>query len=297
MLKVDYTWLGQWRTVVVTTFLAIILYLAIVYLHPENLDWVGSEAFSWSNLLWFVLIDQFLIELVTVTILFQLIKWYAWGLRLTSLKLRVLDIVIYQIRFLPLFLLAFFIFSPVSVTLRFLLHHLPNLSWEVYLAEYFFSTKLYFNYLTPVLIIGYGIINVNLLRNYNKQLGTISEDLAKRERQSETKRLWAADDFGDLFLELRTIVWIERLERKTFAFTEDEKYRLKETLTELAEKLPSEQFLRINRGVFVNISWVLNYSFWEHDKYVLRMKAPVTKEFIMPRDRLRKIKNRLIKTG
>ncbi len=116
----------------------------------------------------------------------------------------------------------------------------------------------------------------------------------QKEKNRKTKnRLWATDDFGEVFLDTAKIQWIERVDRKTFASTESDRYRLKENITEIEEKLDPEVFIRINRSVIVNLENVLNYSFWENDKYVLRIKDS-EKEFVMSRDRLNKIKGKLL---
>ena len=292
-LSLNYDLLKKWKPIVLTTLVIEVIYQAIIYLHPENLDWVGSEHFSLFNTLRFIFIDQFLIECATVAIIFQLIRWYGTKFKLLDLKLRVREIALYELKFLPILLVSFFVFAPVTLTLRFLYHYLPDLNWDIYFNEYFYSVTLYFNYLTPVFLIGYIIINVNLIYQYNLQLGETKSDLHKVKRSHTKNRLWASDDFGELFLETDKIRWIVREDRKTFAVTESDKYRLKENITELEEKLDPNQFIRINRSTLVNLECVLNYSFWENDKYILRMKNSDT-EFVMSRDRLNKIKHQLL---
>lgn len=285
--------LKRWKPIVWTALIIEMVYQAIIYLHPENLDWFGSEQFSLSNTLRFIFIDQFLIECASVAIIFQLIRIYGTKLKLVNLRLKVQDIVIYQVKFLPILLVSFFVFAPVTLTLRFLYHYLPDLNWDIYFSEYFYSVSLYFNYLTPVFLVGYIIINVNLIYQYNLQLGETKSDLHKVKRSHTKNRLWAADEFGELFLETDKVQWIIREERKTFAITDTDKYRLKENITALEEKLDPNLFVRINRSAIVNLEHVLNYSFWENDKYILRMKEG-DQEFVMSRDRLNKIKDRFL---
>lgn len=292
-LSLNYDMLKRWKPILFTTLGVVVLYQAIVYLHPLNLDWVGSDAFSMANTLRFIFIDQFLIECVTVAIVFQLIRLYGTKLKLTDLQLSIKGIVLYELKFLPILLVSFFVFAPFSLTLRFLLNHFPDLDWAIYFDEYFYSVELYFVYLTPVLLAGYIIINANLISQYNQQLGETKLDLHKAKKSNVKNRVWASDEFGELFLETEKIQWIIREERKTFAFTEADKYRLKENITELEEKLDADAFIRINRSTIVNLGFVLNYSFWENDKYILRMKAN-DHEFVMSRDRLNKIKDRLL---
>ena len=266
----------------------------MVYLHPENLDWVQSDYFSIANTLQFILLDQFLIECISVAIIFQLIRIYAGIIRLDELRLGVKEIILYELKFLPILLVSFFFFAPFTLTVRFLYHMLPDPNWDIYFSDYFYSFKLYFNYLTPVLLVGYTIINVNLIYQYNLQLGETKRDLDKSKKTKVKGRLWASDDFGELFLDVEKILWIEREDRKSFAKTDTDRYRLKENITELEEKLDPNKFIRISRSVIVNLEYVNNYSFWENDKYVVRMKEN-DKEFVMSRERLNKVKGLFLK--
>ena len=276
-----------------TTLIVIVAYLAIIYLHPENLDWVGSDEFSMANLIRFVLIDQFLIECITVAMVFQLIRIYANKAGLTEVRLQPKELLLYELKFLPLLLITFFFFAPFSLTARFLLHYLPDLVGAVYFDEYFYSLKLYINYLPPVLLIGYFIINVNLLRIYNEQLGQTREDLHTTKTRRIKERLMASDEFGEVFVEVEKIFWIEREDRKTFAHTSEDRYRLKESISEIEAKLNPDRFVRINRSSIINLECLLNYSFWENDKYIVRLKDS-DKEFVMSRERLQKIKHLLL---
>lgn len=293
-LSLNYDFFKKPKVVILITLIIIMLYQAVVYLHPDNMEWVGNDRFSLSHTLWFVFVDQFMIECVTVGILFFLIRTYAIKLKLAEVKLAAKDLGLYQLKFLPLFMLAYFVFAPFSMTIRFLLHQLPNPDWDIYFKEYFYSTATYFNYMTPVILVGYVSINVNLLKNYNDQLSETRQDLSKSKKTNVKSRLWASDDFGEVFLDVEKIHWIVREERKLWAQTDNQKLRLKGTLSEVQEKLDEDQFVQVNRSTIVSLQHVLNYSFWEHDKYILRMKGD--QEFIMSRDRLNKIKDRLLQS-
>ncbi len=292
-LTLSYDLLKNWKVILITTFCMTLAYLAIIYLHPANLEWINNGTFTWSNLLWYVFIDQFVIECISVTIIATLIRFYAIRLKLTSIRLSIKEIFIYELKFLPLLAVAFFFFAPFTLTGRFLLHYLPDLDAAIYFDEYFYSFEIYLNYLPPVLLIGYTLINVNLIGQYNLQLNQTQTDL-KTVKDSRTKnRLFATDDFGEVFLETNKIIWVEREDRKTMATTEEERYRLKETISELEEKLSPEQFIRINRSTLINLNYLQHYAFWENDKYVIRMSHE-QKEFVMSRDRLNKIKDKLV---
>ncbi|MEP0985326.1 LytTR family DNA-binding domain-containing protein [Ekhidna sp.] len=292
-LSLNYDLLKKWKAILLTSVIVVITYQVLVYFHPENVGWIQSDYFSWSNLVQFVLIDQILIECITVTTIFFLLRIYAKFFTLYQIKLSLKEILLYELKFLPVLLLAFFVFAPVTLTVRFLYHTLPSPDWSEYFEGYFYSTQLYVVYLFPSLLFGYGILNVNLIAQYNEQLGKTKSSLIKEKNRKTKNRLWASDEFGELFLDTVKIRWIERENRKTIAFTLTDKYRLKENITQLEAKLDPEVFIRINRSAIVNLEYVLNYSFWENDKYILRMRDS-DKEFVMSRDRLNKIKNQLL---
>lgn len=52
-----------------------------------------------------------------------------------------------------------------------------------------------------------------------------------------------------------------------------------------------------NDGLLGNRRYVYNYSFWEYDKFILRMKDEALTEFIVSRERMRQIKSQLVQTA
>ena len=292
-ISLNYDLLKSWKMIVGITVIFEVIFQSIVYLHPENLEWINSEQFSLSNTLQFIFIDQLLIECLTVSILFFLLRKYATLLSFTGLPLTPRGVVLYEIKFLPVFIIAFFIFAPITLTVRFLYHQFPNPDWAEYWLEYSYSLENYFNYLPAVILIGYTGLNINLLSQYNQQLNETKLDLHSAKKPKITKRIWAADEFGELFLKPEDIQWIERQDRKTIAVSGNEKYRLKESITVLDQMLDPDQFVRINRSTIVNLSQIDNYAYWENDKYVLRLKG-IKEHFIMSRQRLKKIKEKLM---
>jgi DNA-binding LytR/AlgR family response regulator len=85
------------------------------------------------------------------------------------------------------------------------------------------------------------------------------------------------------------IWWFEIEDRSYHAYTEGRTYRINKTLSELESILDPTKFFRINRSVIVNIKQILNFSYWEHDKYKIKLKDEKT-EFIIQRSRLRELK-------
>lgn len=95
---------------------------------------------------------------------------------------------------------------------------------------------------------------------------------------------------GIKLIPLKSIWWFQKEGKNYHAITEQESYRVKHTISELEETLPTTSFFRINRAVIINIDFMNNYSFWENHKYIIRMKDARKTEFIISRSRLRELK-------
>jgi two-component system LytT family response regulator len=114
-------------------------------------------------------------ELVTTVIIVALIDFYHILLKINTVGRSWRAIIRYELIFLPVILLAFFFFNPITQTIRFALVEFPNYDFSLFLNSYILGTyswRLYFLYLIPVTIIGYSVINISLfidlLRNQEK---------------------------------------------------------------------------------------------------------------------------------
>ncbi|MCE7993965.1 MAG: LytTR family transcriptional regulator [Roseivirga sp.] len=295
-LALNYKLLKKPKVVLVTTALTVIAYNTLFYFHPANQGWLSGNEFSWPNFLHYLILEQYLIENITIAIIFVLIRNYARWLRLYSLELNPVAISRYLMRFLPLFLVAFVFFNPLTQSARFLLNEYTNMSTDIYLYDYVLNWRLYFVYLIPVFLGGYGGLVANLVILHNKQLAQTSEDIEKLHAAQEKRyprRLIAKDDWGEVPVNMGSVIWFAKEDRKYFAHTIKGKLRTKETLSELESSLDPSKFVRVNRATLVNIDYIQNYSFWENEKYILRLKDKDQTEFVMSRERLNKIKSQL----
>lgn len=267
----------QWQLVPLITGTVVLFFLLISYFTPANMNWLSSSAFSWSNLLRFVVVDQFLVELITFFILARLISVYKriFHLRLPSGGLQ--PWIQYLLRFVPLFLLAFFLINPATQSVRYLLHCLQGASPD-YWRDYFYSTRLYLIYLTPLTMGGILLVILDVYFVPHNNTDT-SEKMTT---------LPVTDANGKTRLPLQEICYLEMKDRKVWAVTAQSAYRVPYSLAELEEMLANAHFVRVNRGAIVNLAYFKNYSFWENDKYIVRLADH--KEFIVSRDRLKKIK-------
>jgi len=138
-------------------------------------------------------------------------------------------------------------------------------------------------YLVPIVVIGYSALNFFLFKSlkYHK----------KSERDMFIK---GYDEMGVRLINVNSIQWFEREGRRYYAHAVEGKYRVKNSLSILEAQYSSIHFLRINRFVLVNLKYIKNYSYWENEKYVVRMNDAGKTEFPMTRERLKTIKDKLL---
>jgi len=152
------------------------------------------------------------------------------------------------------------------------------------------------NYFLPFLIFGYGFLNLNLFLDYNdwqkQRFGATAIPPIESETVMGLTQLEASDAEGETLLPVRDVLYVEVEQKAYFAYTLGRTYSIRKTLTELEAELNPQQFYRVNRSVIVNVAFVKNYSYWENDKYILRLTDGKT-EFIMQRVRLKGLKERL----
>lgn len=281
-LTIDYSRLKRPVFVLVLTPLIVITYLGIIYFHPQNNQWLTDHSFSWANTLQFVFIDQIGIEFFTYFIVSLLVVIYSRVFKINVLVFSVKGVLVYQLRFLPLYLLVFFIFNPVTQTLRYWYHYFPVWDHEIYFSSYFYNIKLYLTYLLPVLLGGYTLLNFNLYFNYQNHV------LQQKRKAINNLKIEVFDQEGKTVIDLASVVSFERIGRLYYVFTEDLQLKIKYKLKELESKLEGSMFYRINRAAIINLNYLKNYSYWEHDKYVLRLING--KEYIVSRERIKKLK-------
>jgi len=114
-------------------------------------------------------------EIMTVFVLSMLINWTRRWIKIELADLTWKALIRYQLSYLPVFLVAFVLFIPITQSVRYLLVEFPAYSFYTYWNTYIldsYSLPIYFRYLVPVLLIGYSILNVSLATGFlrNRQL-------------------------------------------------------------------------------------------------------------------------------
>ena len=289
MRKLSYTVLSNPFSIISATLLSSFINQSYSYQYPLCFTTLAGQDATFTSRAKQLIFEQFLLEALAVIILFLLLIGTAKKFGLNRFSKDLKSYLGYMVIFLPVIGLSFFIFSPVIQSIRYYYHFAPNWHDTVFYSAYLFNTKLYLGYFYQMLAIGYLFLNLNLLIEGVRRVKKTeaADDLLN---SSYPDLLFAFDASGKIPLEVDEIVWIDREDRKYYAHRGQFTYQLKENITELEERLDPTQFFRINRSVIINIKNIKSYSYWENEKYVLRLDNNGREiEFIMTRRRVREL--------
>lgn len=252
----------------------------------------------------------FIPELITLFITITLINLYhkVRGLHVVGYNWKAISR--YEVIFLPVLLLAFVVFNPVTQTVRYLLEEqFQAYSLSELLSGYIlhtFTWQYYFKYLFPVILIGYIALNVSLLKDYLKQRREAQEAAEAEAAEAAQKVLALSETFspkptiasphlsylkgksttGELDFPVNEVYYFTVEDRSYYAESIKERYMVSKTLNELETELDPTQFFRIKRDYIVNRQAVLHYSYWENGKYIVSLNSPDHHEIIVPRVRM-----------
>jgi two-component system LytT family response regulator len=95
------------------------------------------------------------------------------------------------------------------------------------------------------------------------------------------------------FIELDRITHFFVEDKLTYAVTEERKYIVDHTITELEQKLNQKGFARIHRAILVNLRLVDELYRWFGGRMLVRMKTKKRTELTVARDHVKQLKERL----
>lgn len=293
-------------------------------------------------------------EIITFAILALLINRYNRWLKLDQVNTGLRSLVMYELKWLPLFLLSIFVFGPVTNFFRYMVLLYPSSGWKYYFPEFFMSFSMYFNYLVPIVIWGYVVVNTNLIVSYlesreekndravsrvlreegggldiiiEEQMileeGIVSKDelqtvsgnkvhelsgnnvhelsvnkvyeLSVPKTENYLKVIEGTTVKGISMLVIADIFWFEVQNKNYYAHLSVEAYLVKRTISELEKELNPDDFFRINRSQIINLHQIQSYSYWEFEKYIVRLTGIDQKEFIITRKRFKELKEQIEK--
>lgn len=306
------------RTFLKKPLYSVYLLLGVVLL-IEGLQWTSAFPFKLQKLtshggVWKyfgVFFQEFVLtEVCTGYILATLINQHHKRFNIKSIKLTPGSIGRYELLLLPTLLISFFIFNPVTETVRYLLVEFPNYSFSHYWNTFIvgtFTWDIYLRYLMPVLLIGYVVTNVSFVTDYFKQRQAEQEaaEAQAAEASQAALALSAAftskpvttpsaylphlkgkNAFGELDFPVTDVYFFTIEDRSYYAELAKGRYAVTKTLNELENELDPSLFFRIKRDYIVNRYAVLNYAYWENGKYIVRLNTPERYEIVVPRARM-----------
>ncbi|GAB3896699.1 hypothetical protein GCM10028825_42940 [Spirosoma agri] len=256
----------------------------------------------------------FLPEVCTVVILTTLLDQQHIRLKLNSVGLTLRDISRYELSFLPTILFSFFLFNPATQTVRFLLEAFPSYTFSNYWHGYLegtFTMSTYLQYLSPIFIIGYVLLNISFISDYFKQRqkaqeeaenqATLAIQAAQAAIAAKTATVTATssnylshlkgkNQHGELDFPVDDVYFFTIEDRYYYAQLEKGQYLVGKTLNELETELDPSRFFRIKRDYIVNRQSVLNYAYWENGKYIVRLNTPDRHEIVVPRARMQEFR-------
>lgn len=277
--------------------------------YPAKLKILVRHGGLWEYLGMFLRVN-ILAELSTAYILAVLLNQHHKWFKINLVELTPRGIGRYELHLLPTILLSFFIFNPITETVRFLLEHFLNYSfshyWSVYLVGTF-TLEIYLRYLMPVLVIGYLAINISLVSDYLNQRQAAQEaaeakaaeasqavlalSAAFSSKPSPTPSLYlphlkGKNAFGELDFPVTDVYFFTIEDRSYYAELAKGRYAVAKTLNDMETELDPSLFFRIKRDYIVNRHAVLNYAYWENGKYIVRLNTPDRHEIVVPRARM-----------
>ncbi|UHG94729.1 LytTR family DNA-binding domain-containing protein [Spirosoma oryzicola] len=295
----------QWKPVLGLTLAGVLLYQITTLQRGEHHEFAPlTQGHVWPYIkMFFGYYYGF--ELLSLWLFIRLAIGYRRLFKLYTLPPTLKAVLGYQLWCLPLILGSILLIGPLTNSLRYLVFFYPHYRWSTYFPDYVLTGHMFLNYSLPFLLAGYGLMNGNLLLDYRDYHQRRFERLHQQTLQQASNQELVMSDKpayptsipgSDVEGEGRVLVdeiWYVEVEKKRYlAYTDGKTYQLRGTLGDLEAILDPQQFYRINRSVLLNLAYMKNYTYWEHDKYVVRLRDGKT-EFIMQRSRLKGLRERL----
>ena len=275
------------KRIVIITAITMTLLLAAYYLHPSNNNWLNSDDFEIINFLQFVFLDQFFIECLTTSCILFLIIYYSKLLKIGFVESVPDQIILYYLKFIPLFLVVYFLFSPITITIRYLYHTilLDRQNLDFWNSYFFLNTSLYMAYLPVVFLSGIQFLTFVLIDSI--------KEAQKEKKEPILKNIMVnvKTETGEKLISSQSIVKILKEADSYKIYTASDVFHTLKNLSGFEKEL-GINFVRINRSTIINLAFFKEYSFWENEKYILRMTN--NDEFNITRERLKFLKGRLV---
>lgn len=124
-----------------------------------------------------------------------------------------------------------------------------------------------------------------IMKPYNKDrlISSIERLLAKQQKTEMNGRLYIKQKADIHIVQKKDIIFIERSGRSTTIYTKNGAIKTYQTLNELEGELRERLFIRAHRSFIINIQYILNFSLYAKNSYLVSFegieeKAVITKE-------------------
>ncbi len=247
-------------------------------------------------------------EFITLIIIIVLIDNYHRVFHLHELPLNTRAIIFYELKFLPLFFAAYFIFIPITLHVRFFLREFSHFSverYETYYQNLLYTYDGYMTYTPFVLILGYVLLNVSLIVDFLQNVKKMAEpnatvlgafaSFASGAPRNYSQTIEAKTQAGDTLLNVADCYLFETEEGVYYVEHSKGRSIVTKSLAELENELDPDRFFRGNRNFILNLDYFDSYAYWEKGKYILRSQKLAGKDLVMPRARMQNLKESLEK--
>ncbi len=276
---------------------------------------VGQFAhYKWGGLGYIVnwVLGIYVPELVSIGILILLMEAYHRLLSLDELKLDTRSVLLYELKFLPVFLSAYFFFIPFTVGLRFLIRQYPDYApqvWDERYAPVFYTFTGYRLYMVFMFIVGYILLNVSLVMDFMLNLkkaspadSSVLDSLAGFATSQHYPYMVSVEaregkDKDSRVIDVKDCYLFETEQGRYYADHKEGRMLIDQTLAELENRLDPDLFFRGNRHYIINLDYLESHTYWDKGKYVLKSKGLPSRDLVMPRARLQSLKEALERNG
>jgi two-component system LytT family response regulator len=124
-------------------------------------------------------------------------------------------------------------------------------------------------------------------------IGQIASTLPMQEGGSRLTHLASRTGQKVNVIDLHEVTHLYAQDKLTFAATRERAYVIDQTIAELEEKLDPARFIRIHRGVILNLDHLRELHAGFGGRMIARLKGPAQTELTVSRARVRALKDRL----
>ncbi len=308
--------------------LVIVLFFEIIgwAISPQNKLYTYSSYQTFSSYFKNLLLGLLAPELCTLYIMAFLIDAFHRFLGIRKININFSSMVKYEVSFLPLFFISFFLFFPITLHVRFLLREFPHYSLTRYIDLYVFqgfTLQTYLMYLPFVVLLGYILVNASLVKDFldsdsspmsavpvlnnsaifnnnnvrqiqSPPTPVVETGIAEKTDTTYPKVIEAKTGTGDVYLKLEECYFFETVEERYFVEHPKGRFRVNKPLAILEEELDPLHFFRVHRSYIINLDHLDSYIYWEKGKYIVYIKtAAEIREMMMSRQRFPAFKDAL----